>query len=498
MHRNEFETGDFMIHTEKRPLYLLVLALIVIQPLLDVTSYWLNAGGAENTPTLVLRLGLLLITVLLGFTLAEKRRSYYITAGVLLALTLGHVLACIQFGYAKPMRDLTNLVRIYLMPLTVLSFCTLLRRFPDLRKQIPMAFALCLLLILVVELLAAATGTDPHTYPNKSIGLLGWFYYANSQSAILCMLAPVVIVYMLRRFSSPIPFLLTSLVAMGMLFLLATRLAMLGCILTGLALGLCLLLRRNWLQGAWLILLAVVFALLIPLSPMTNNQQKVQDNAQIKQEEIDRTVSQKQVLTRKAGKTNQSSQDSQDSQSSQSSQERPELSLRTAYDTYLPGLVEHFGLTRTAEAYGYSQNAADICDVRRAKLTYSRLLLEDSPASAKLFGMELSRWDTSSGSYDVENDFHGIFFLCGGVGLVLLLCFLGWFVVLAVRGFIRKKFALLTPEFVALLVSLATCTAHIYATSGVLRRPNASFYLAVCLALCWKDCRDALAPASAK
>lgn len=478
-----------MIQAEKKPLHLLVLALIVIQPLLDVTSYWLNVGGVENTLTLILRLGLLLLTVLLGFCLAEKRRPYYITAGVLLALTLGHVLACMQYGYAQPMRDLTNLVRIYLLPLTALSFCTLLRRFPDLRKQIPGAFTLCLLLILAVELLATATGTDPHTYSNKSIGLLGWFYYANSQSAILCMLVPVVIVYMFRRFSNPIPFLLTSLVALGMLFLLATRLAMLGCILTGLVLGLCLLLRKNWLQGAWLILLAVVFALLIPLSPMTKNQQQVQDNAVIKQEEIDRAVSQKQVLSRKAGLTNQDRQ---------TSQERPELSLRTAYDTYLPGLVEHFGLSRTAEAYGYSQNAADICDVRRAKLTYSRLLLEDSPSSAKLFGMELSRWDTSSGSYDVENDFHGIFFLCGGVGLVLLLCFLGWFVVLAVRGFIRKKFALLTPEFVALLVSLVTCAAHIYATSGVLRRPNASFYLAVCLALCWKDCRDALAPASAE
>mgnify|MGYP002576779066 CR=1 FL=1 len=114
---------------------------------------------------------------------------------------------------------------------------------------------------------------------------------------------------------------------------------------------------------------------------------------------------------------------------------------------------------------------------------------------AKLFGMELSRWDTESGSYDVENDFHGIFFLCGGVGLVLLLGYLGWFVVLVIRGFVKKKFALLTPEFVALLVSLVTCAAHIYATSGVLRRPNASFYLAVCLALCWKDCKDALAPA---
>ena len=465
-----------MIHAEKKPLHFLVLALIVVQPLLDVTSYWLNASGTENTMTLLLRLGLLLFTVVLGFCLAEKRRAYYITTAVLLALTAGHVLACVQFGYAQPIRDLTNLVRIYLMPLTALSFCTLLRRFPELRHKIPGAFALCLLMILLVELLATATGTDPHTYPNKSLGILGWFYFANSQSAILCMLTPIAMIYVLRRFSGPVPFLIVSLLFMGMLFLFATRLSTFGCILIGLVLGVCLLLWKKRIQGLWLLVLAIAFALLIPLSPMANNQKQVQANIQVKQQHIDELVAQDQAAA-------DSSADTQ-----------PESVLRSAYQTYLPGLVEHFGLSRTAEAYHYSQRASDICDTRRARLTYSLMLLEESPPSARLFGMELGRWYTSSDSYDVENDFHGIFFLCGGVGLVLLLGYFGWFVVLVFRSFVRKKFALLTPEFVALLVSLVTCAAHIYATAGVLRRPNASFYLAVCLALCWKDCRDALAP----
>ena len=481
-----------MIHAEKKPLQLLILALIVVQPLLDVMSYWLNVGGAENTLTLALRLGLLLITVVLGFCLAQKRRYYYITAAVLLLLALGHVLACVQYGYAQPVRDLTNLVRIYLLPLTALSFCTLLRRFPELRQKIPGTLTLCLGLILLVELLATVTGTDPHTYANKSIGLLGWFYTTSSQSAILCMLVPIAVVYVCKKFANPLPGMLTALIGMGMLFLFATRLALMGCIFTGLVLGLCLLLWKKRIQGIWLMALAVVFALLIPVSPMTKNQQLVQENAVLKQEDIDQLVARDELMERKVSRAANSRLEQK---TEQTSDDQPERKLRSAYETYLPGLVEQFGLTRTAEAYNYSQSASDICDVRRAKITYSKMLLEDSPTSAKLFGMELSRWDTETSSYDVENDFHGIFFLCGGVGLVLLLGYFGWFVVLVIRGFVRKKFALLTPEFVALLVSLVTCSAHIYATSGVLRRPNASFYLAVCLALCWKDCKDALAPA---
>lgn len=347
-----------MIHAEKKPLQLLILALIVVQPLLDVMSYWLNVGGAENTLTLSLRLGLLLLTVVLGFCLAEKRRAYYIMAAVLLLLTLGHVLACKQYGYADPVRDLTNLVRIYLLPLTALSFCTLLRRFPKLRQKIFGALTLCLGLILAVELLATVTGTDPHTYANKSIGLLGWFFTTSSQSAILCMLVPVAVVYVCKKFTNPLPGMLTALIGLTMLFLFATRLAMLGCLITGASLGICLLLHKKRLQGIWLMVLAVIFALLIPLSPMTKNQRLVQENAVLKQQDIDQLIARDQLMERKVGRATNGQLEQKTNQSSEAS---PERKLRSAYETYLPGLVEQFGLSRTAEAYNYSQSASDIC-----------------------------------------------------------------------------------------------------------------------------------------
>ncbi len=454
-----------------------ILLLILAQPFLDVISYWLNTSGSENTLTLALRLALLLITALWGFCLAENRRPYYLTAAVLAVFTLCHIAACMQAGYTQPIRDLTNLVRIYLLPMTVLSFLTFLRRFPELRSRIPGAFLLCLLVILLVELLATATGTDPHTYHGKGIGLMGWFFATNSQSAILCMLVPISIVFVFRQCSSALPFLAVSLVGMTMLFLFATRLAMLGCVLTGLVLGVCLLLRKHRWQGLWLLALTIAACALIPVSPMTKNQTLVAQNAVLKQENIDTLVAQDTALAESQGL---------------SGDELKLHALESAYDTYLPGLVEQFGLARTAEAYGYSQKASDICDVRRAKLTYSRLLLEDSPMSAKLFGMELGRWYTSSGPYDVENDLQGIFYLCGGAGLALMLGFFLYFALWMLRALLKKKLTLLTPELLAVCTALLSCFAHVYATAGVLRRPNASFYLAVCLALLWKDCRDAL------
>lgn len=450
-----------------------LLALIVIQPVLDVLSYWLNASGSENTLTLALRLLLLLITCGTGFLMAPRKRPYYITGGILLLLALGHIAACLQYGYGQPLRDLTNLVRIFLLPLTTLSFITFLQVWPELRSRIPGAFFLCLALILLVELLATATGTDPHTYANKSIGVLGWFYFANSQSAILTMLVPVSIVYAWHRWPGAIAAGLCSLAGMSMLFLFATRLAYLGCLAVGAALGLCFLLRRQKALGLWLLVLTLVFGALLPLSPMTKNQKLVMGNIDLKQEKIDAMVAADADAAQAQGLTG----------------DQLELARLThSYETYLPGLVEHFGLKRTAEAYGYSTRAADITDVRRARLTYSRLLLEDSPGLSRVFGMELSRWDSSSGSYDVENDLHGIFYLCGGAGLCLILIFFGYFIVTALCGLIRRR-NMLTPDFVALCTALILCGAHVYATAGVLRRPNAAFYLAVCLAMLWQDTR---------
>ena len=130
-----------MTHSTLRSPVTWLLALIVIQPVLDVLSYWLNASGSENTLTLALRLLLLLITCGTGFLMAPHKRPYYITGGILLLLVLGHIAACLQYGYGQPLRDLTNLVRIFLLPLTTLSFITFLQVWPELRAKIPGAFS---------------------------------------------------------------------------------------------------------------------------------------------------------------------------------------------------------------------------------------------------------------------------------------------------------------------------------------------------------------------
>lgn len=454
----------------------IVLILCLLQPCLDVLSYWLDHAGLSNTPTLLLRFALLGCMVLLGFLLTERRGYYFITAGILAVYTAGHLFFCWKNGYMDPVGDLTNLVRIYQLPLITLSFITCLRRNEKCLSSIRLGFTLSLGLILLVELLSVLTGTNPYTYPNKSIGLLGWFYFANAQSAILSMLVPVAVAFLLERFRyHPLWSFLCSLAAFAMLYFFATRLAYAALLGTAVAFFVALLLLKKLQKSpsgraaVTLLLCAILAVGLVSFSPMEKNSEMVAANKILKQADIDALVAADAAAAEAEGL---------------SGDELRLASLRSAYEKYLPGPTGRYGLERTAAVYDHSTDAGVLADERLQKLNYCRMLLEDQPIS-RLFGLELADMTFDGEIYDVENDFHGIYYLCGAVGLALLLVFLLWFLWRILAALFRDFKGRFTMETVGYGVALICSLAHAYFTAGVLRRPNTTFYLAVILAAVW-------------
>ena len=445
-----------------------LVGLCAAQPLLDVLSFWTQDLAWGSKLTLSLRLLIFLGVMLTGFVLSERRRFYWIAAAVCAALYAGHVLACLRanapFTTANLISDATNFIRFAQLPLFTIAFITFLRccrqGFASLERGITIAFWI----IAAVALLSALTGTNPYTYPDKRIGLCGWFYFANSQSAILSMLVPLALCPALRsgqiRRWLPI-----AVVGFAELFCFATRLAYMSLFVTaiGMVITLALTKRGSAKVCAVLLLCAAVCAAAFPVSPMRQNQQAVTANAVRKQENIDRLVAQGKAEFGDQGYAY----------------------LTYAYDEYLGGTVERYGLEATAEMYGYSTKAADITNVRTIKINYCRLMLNTEPFTSRLFGLSYDEMTYHGYCYDVENDFHGIAYLYGWAGLACLLTFLGDFLVIIVCALIRNARRYFTVEAGACGVALCTALAHIYNTAGVLRRPNASFYLCLILASIW-------------
>lgn len=274
-----------------------LVGLCAAQPLLDVLSFWTQNLAWGSKLTLSLRLLIFLGVMLTGFVLSERRRFYWIAAAVCAALYAGHVLACLRanapFTTANLISDATNFIRFAQLPLFTIAFITFLRccrqGFASLERGITIAFWI----IAAVALLSALTGTNPYTYPDKRIGLCGWFYFANSQSAILSMLVPLALCPALR--SGQIQrWLPIAVVGFAELFCFATRLAYMSLFVTaiGMVITLALTKRGSAKVCAVLLLCAAVCAAGYTVSPMHRNQQAVAANAVRKQENIDRLVAQ--------------------------------------------------------------------------------------------------------------------------------------------------------------------------------------------------------------
>ena len=113
------------------------------------------------------------------------------------------------------------------------------------------------------------------------------------------------------------------------------------------------------------------------------------------------------------------------------------------------------------------------------------MLLDEQPFTSRLFGMELGRMAFDGEIYDVENDFHGICFLYGWVGLAMMVAFIGYFLYLIIKCLIRDFRKYFTLEAGAFGIGLCLCLVYAYFTAGVLRRPNASIYMSVLLAVAY-------------
>lgn len=473
----------------RKKLPLLVFCFCLAQPVLDVMGYWQSRLGLSNALTLGLRMLLLGATLLLGFLLSERKKAYILCGVILGIFTIFHALACVlgPNGYRQPVQDLVNLVRIYFLPLTTLCFISFLRQDPKVRIALRRGLLADLLLIALVQGLSALTGTDPHTYHLDGVGVLGWFLWTNSQSAILAMLLPLALCWALERWPDRVlPVALCTLICGLPLYLLAPRLAYACLLACGMGLGglLVLFFRSRWKQGLAMLLVSCLFLAAYPISPTAARQRMVGQRNDSNQEYVERKYGQEDLEP-----------------GDLSGYEAAYHSLTTVYE-----VVERFGLQRTLEAYDYTLDASVLGSARLKKLTYCKLLMEDAGLPGHLFGLNLSEmfqfirqgfrneetgvWEDGYASMDVENDLHGIYYLTGWVGLGLMAAFLLAFPIRALLWLLKDPKGRFSPWFAALCGAYLCAMLHAACTASVLRRNNASVYLAVILAFLWDLCTE--------
>lgn len=459
-------TGEFMA------------ALLFIQPLLDVLSYFMRGWGA-TTVTTALRLALLVLVSLYGFMVSDKKQLYLALYGAVLGFWFLHALNCFRVGYVDPLGDGAEYMKLIQYPLWTAAFLTFFRNRRGLDMRVIGVLAADFALILMVVGLSCVTGHPVYTYHfperNVQIGLLGWFGVPNAQSAIVSLLTPALLLWGMRTERLWV-FCLCTAAGAGLLYLTGTKLTFYTAVLVcGAYIVLIFLSRRPYLYCLPLLAALILLFAFRGSSPMAQRQQVSATSFSVYQEKIDQIMGDTEV-------------DQKDIS--------PEAldKIKTVYtevyggkgvygETLLGDLTDRFGLDKVLEEYDYTLDPRILNNTREKKLKALDMVWEEQDFLTRLLGMEYADAMIGGHNYDPENDFPGLLYFTGYLGLALYGAFLVWIAARTVLAFFRQFPSLLTPEFgmAAMMFALSLGAAQL--AGQFLRKPNVTVYFS--LASAW-------------
>lgn len=459
-------------------------AILLVQPLLDVLSYFMQLCGSTAVTT-ALRMAMLVAVSLLGFAISERKRAYIVCYSVAAAFWLLHALNCLRLGYADPVGDAAEYFKLIQFPLWTLSFITLMncREGLDLRAAGLMAANLGT--VLLVILVSYAVGMPAYTYSiparDVEVGLLGWFAIPNSQSAIVSML---VLGALLWAYSSERLWLFAGVCVpgFGLLYFTGTRLAYYSAIIMALGFGVLALIAggRMRLCCIPLILAVALFIGFKDMSIMEYRQSLSQDSFNIYQEPTDEIMGDDKDYVYAGGEVppeilEKITRVYEEIYSQQSFADKP----------LLGDLLERFGTRRVMESYKYTTKASVLYDARVKKLKLTSMLWEDGDLLSRLLGFEASSVVLNDTNYDPENDFPALLYYCGYLGCGLYVCFAGYFLLGAawrcLKNLRRLREALTVPLGAwAMMMVLGLGAAQF--SGQVLRKPSVTVYISLAAA----------------
>ncbi|WP_322199925.1 O-antigen ligase family protein [Acutalibacter intestini] len=459
-------------------------ALLLIQPLLDVLSYFMRETGTTAVTT-TLRTVLLMAVSLYGLAVSGKRRVYWVFYGVIGGFWLLHMLNCLRLGYRDPVGDAAEYLKLVQFPLWTLAFITFFKGHDRLDLRVVGILAANFGVILLIIGLSYAAGRPEYTYDIPALGvkmgLLGWFGVPNTQSAIVSMLTPCLLLWAYRTGRVWV-FSLGCAAGFGLLYFTGTRLAYYSAILVAagfLALVLIAGGRMRWCC----VPLAVVLALLVlcrSMSIMERRQALTGESYDLYQEQSDHIMGEDKDFVYTSGEVPAKIIE-------KITRVYEEVyTQRSLADTPLLGdLLERFGTERVMKQYQYSTKASDLYNTRSKKLAVMSLSWQEQDFLGKLLGMEYATATLNGTHYDPENDFPALLYYYGYVGVGLYGAFAVCFLLGAAWGALRNWRRLrsyLSPQLLAYGMTYLLGLGAAQFSGQALRKPSLTVYLALAAA----------------
>lgn len=483
--------------------------LIGLFPILDMLNYFF-IETRFNIVFTISRFVLLFILFLYSFIVAEKKKGHVIFSTILLIYTIGHLISSFISGYISPYQDLSNLLRIYNMPILLFAFFHIFKQESNPEKKVVSGMKLAFSITLISIIVSIVTNTANYTYGTSlDLGVIGWFFNKNAQSMILVVLCLVVGSYSLRgKWYYPVAIIITVL-----LFYNATKTALFSLIAYLFILTIYSALefkdiRKTVFSG----LLLVTVILNLNNSPMYKNyniyfeEQTNKNENTINPQPIKPGNNVKPTKPSQNGNNNNNNSNSSNNSNTIKPNQviKPEEiknpvlkeydNLYRSYD--LGTLIDNFGIEKVLQKYEYTTDSFILSNVRTQKKTAASLIFNQENEFSHFFGFEFTKINNMQNqygqikTYDLENDFTALFYYLGYIGFILYVGFILYFIIKMLIILIKNikyafkiEYAIWTFLIVLLLVGAEY-------NGSLLRRPNANLYLSLVLSLSYLKFMD--------
>ena len=457
-----------------------LMALIVMQPLLDIIAFWTK--NPDGTLAGYVRLLIMVcLPLYLLFTLRGSERKSFIfwMLGIGLVCAL-HIANTIRTGPVSLGFDISYTAKVVQLPILAVCFIYSIKN-DQTRNQAYWGLFFAAGITAAALGLSVLTGTANCTY-GEGLGVSGWVIDDNrcANSIILVTLAAFSIFCAVK---SDKPFVNIAVPVVSAVVLIAngTMTCYMSIFVIFIGFAVFLLLEKkirgcnlNRLAVIALVAVAIASAAAYPLTPKYKIKQTQSDFAELTQDDFNDELG---ALGYDL-----------DSMSNEEKLSNPEI--HTALEDYYwkclwiitPNMFERFDIDEIMLKYDLTTDAATLINTRTIKNAYASLMWDHSDTLTKLFGIDVSDiWLT--GGMDLENDWPAIRYYYGYVGFAAYAAFILYFVYLIIRRLCRDFKGSFTADNFILLVTFALLIGLAQYSGAVLRRPNVSIYLALVLGL---------------
>lgn len=463
--------------------YWLVL-LICSQPFLDVLAFWTRSEKGTVSGYLRLAvLAVLCLTVLCRmFRRREDRRFLPAVCGVALIFLL-HVFSCWKHGYLGFVSDTRMLVSVLSLPVMAICLCCLMDSEKLCRQAVgALLFNFCAEASFI--LLSYITGTYTHTYP-EGIGISGWVIqecrccHSDILTSVCVFAAYLSVVSKKKWINISVPvacfvLLITNGTTVSYVTLFAVCAGFPAFLLIR------AMIRKEKTDTSQRIVsgvMAVLFALAVIVFPYTPRNKM----DEIKRSFFDRREEEFAAEMDKLG-YNVYEMTLDDIFGDETAHQH----FIDYYKRYVFGEVDplgrRFSFDRIITAYNGTVDGDVLGDARDMKNVYVRFIFEDSDFLTRLSGIEYDSIGPEKAN-DLENDWYAILYYLGYFGFALAVLAVLFLLCRILCLLIRKKKDALTDLNFTLLIGFCMQLGMGYFSGAIMRRPNASVYVAVFAAM---------------